>query len=468
MTSTTDSSLRQLVAGEVVLPGDAEYEAARRVHNHMIDAHPTAVVRCAGPADVQAAVRHARDRGLELAVRGGAHSVPGFGTTEGGLVVDLAPMCSVQVDVAGRRARVGGGATWGMVNEATAAQGLATTGGIISTTGVGGLTLGGGIGYLARAHGLSCDNLVSAEVVLADGRLVTASETGHADLFWALRGGGGNFGVVTSFELALHPVGEIYGGLMLFEVEDAAAVLRAYREFIADAPREYGGFPGWHQAPPLPFVPENRVGQPFLALVSCWTGDHAEGARVLQGFRDVAAPTAEHVGPMPYPALNSAFDALVPPGLQHYWKAVFVKEITDEAIAAHLEHGPRVPAVNSTMHLYPINGACHDVPEGATAFGHRDASFACVIAGMWPDPADNEANTRWVKDYYAALAPHSEAGGYVNFASADDQQRVRENFGPSYDRLAQVKATYDPHNLFHLNQNVQPAGQATTGVPAQR
>jgi FAD/FMN-containing dehydrogenase len=351
----------------------------------------------------------------------------------------------------------GGGGSWGIVNDATAAHGLATTGGIISTTGVAGLTLGGGIGYLTRAHGLSCDNLLSAEVVLSDGSIMTASETEHPDLFWALRGGGGNFGVVTEFEFRLHPVGEIYGGFMAFECDDAADVLRYFRGFIADAPREYGGFPSWHLAPPLPVVPENRVGQPFLTLVSCWTGDHGAGAQVLRGFRDAAQPVAELIGPMPYLAVNAMFDALVPPGLQHYWKAVFVKDLTDEAIAVHLKHGPGLPTLSSAVDIYPINGACHDVAADATAFGHRDATFACVIAGMWQDPADNEANTQWVRDYYAALAPHSVLGGYVNFASADDQQRVRDNYGAGYDRLAQIKRRYDPANLFHLNQNITTA-----------
>jgi FAD/FMN-containing dehydrogenase len=458
VTSTPLTSLHDRIAGAVIVPGDADYDDARRVYNFMIDRHPAAIVRCASVSDVQAVVAHARDSGRDLAVRGGGHSVPGFGTADDAIVADLSAMNHVVVDAERRTARVGGGATWATVNEAAAAHGLATTGGIISTTGVGGLTLGGGIGYLARAHGLSCDNLRSAEVVLADGRIVTASESEEPDLFWALRGGGGNFGVVTEFEFQLHPVGEIYGGLMLFERADAADVLRYFRDFIADAPREYGGFPAWQIAPPLPFVPADRVGEPFLVLVSCWTGDHDEGAGVLQRFRDVAKPVAEHIGPMPYPALNAAFDALLPRGLQHYWKAVFVKELTDDAIAVHLEHGPRVPVVNSTMHLYPINGACHDVPADATAFGHRDASYACVIAGMWPDPADNEANTRWVRDYYAALAPHSEAGGYVNFASGDDQRRVRDNYGPGYGRLAEIKRRYDPDNLFHLNQNITPAG----------
>jgi FAD/FMN-containing dehydrogenase len=455
MTSMT--SLPGHITGQIVTPGDADYEDARRVHNFMIDRHPAVIVRCADTRDVRAVVEHARDSGHDLAVRGGAHSVPGFGTGDGVIVADLSAMNRVLVDPERRTARVGGGATWATVNDATAAYGLATTGGIISTTGVAGLTLGGGIGYLARAHGLSCDNVLSAEVVLADGTITTASETEHPDLFWALRGGGGNFGVVTEFEFRLHPVGETLAGIMAFECDDAADVLRYFHGLIADAPREYGGFPGWSLAPPLPFIPGNRVGEPFLVVMSCWTGDHQAGAEVLQGFRDVAPPVAEMIVPMPYPAVNAMFDGLVPPGLQNYWKAVFTTDLTEEAIAAHLKYGPRVPAVNTAVHLYPINGACHDVAADATAFGHRDATYACVIAGMWPDPADNEANIRWVRDYYTALAPHSNPGGYVNFASADDQQSVRDNYGAGYDRLAQVKRRYDPANLFHLNQNITPA-----------
>ena len=455
MTSMT--SLPAHLTSQVVTPGDPDYEDARRVHNFMIDRRPAVIVRCADTRDVRAVVDHARDSGRDLAVRGGGHSVPGFGTGDGVIVADLSAMNRVLIDPERRTARVGGGATWAMVNDATAAYGLATTGGVISTTGVAGLTLGGGIGYLARAHGLSCDNVLSAEVVLADGRITTASETEHPDLFWALRGGGGNFGVVTEFEFRLHPVGEVLAGILAFECDDAADVLRYFRGFIAGAPREYGGFPSWHLAPPLPFVPENRVGEPFLTMVSCWTGDHHAGAQVLQGFRDVAAPVGELIAPMPYPALNAMLDGFVPRGLQHYWKAVYVKDLTDEAIAAHLEYGPRVPTLNAAVDIYPINGACHDVAADATAFGHRDATYACVIAGMWPDPADNEANVAWVRDYYTALAPHSAPGGYVNFASADDQQHVRDNYGAGYDRLAQIKRRYDPANLFHLNQNITPA-----------
>ncbi|MBA3728323.1 MAG: FAD-binding oxidoreductase [Actinobacteria bacterium] len=456
MAQATMEQLRERVRGDVITPEDPRYEEARKVYNAMIDRRPRAVVRCTKTEDVVAAVDFARENELDLAVRGGSHSVPGFGTVDNGVVVDLSGMRSVTVDPERRTARALGGATWGDFNDATHAHGLATTGGIISTTGVGGLTLGGGIGYLARGFGLSCDNLISAEVVTADGRAVTASEDEHADLFWAIRGGGGNFGVVTMFEFRVHPVADIYGGPMFFELDDAATVLRFYREFIQDAPEEFGGFPAWQIAPPLPFIPENRHGEPFLAFVACWAGPIEEGERALRPLHDVAPVVAEHVGPMPYPALNSAFDALVPPGLQHYWKANFVRELTDEAIDAHLRHGPKVPVVNSTVHIYPINGACHRVAPDATAFAYRDATFANVIAGMWPERADNEDNVRWVRDFYDATAPHSEEGGYINFMAGDDQDRIRANYKGNYDRLVEVKRKYDRDNLFHMNQNIKP------------
>ncbi|MFI6147159.1 FAD-binding oxidoreductase [Streptomyces sp. NPDC051109] len=448
--------LRERVRGVVTTPDDEAYDEARKVYNAMIDRRPAAVVHCANAGDVMAAVDFARENELDLAVRGGGHSVPGFGTCDGGVVADLSGMRGVRVDPARRTARAEGGATWGDFNAATYPFGLATTGGIISTTGVGGLTLGGGIGYLCRGLGLSCDNLISADVVTADGQLLVVSEDEHDDLFWALRGGGGNFGAVTSFEFRLSPVKDIYGGPMLFELEDGATVLRSYSEYIADAPEELGAFPAFQLAPPLPFIPENRHGEPFVLIVSCWAGPLEEGQRALQAFHDFAPVVAEHVGPMPYPALNSAFDALVPPGLQHYWKANFVTELSDAAIAAHLQHGPRLPALNSTVHIYPINGACHRVAPEATAFAYRDASFATVIAGMWPDPAANEANTAWVRDYYDAIAPHSEEGGYVNFMADDDQDRIRANYKTNYDRLVEVKQKYDAGNLFHLNQNIKP------------
>jgi FAD/FMN-containing dehydrogenase len=456
MARPTIDQLREQVRGDVIAPDGGAYEEARKVYNGMIDKRPAVVVRPVNAGDVIAAVNFARESGIDLAIRGGSHGVPGFGTCDGGVVVDLSRMKGVRVDPAKRAARAEGGATWGDLNAATHAFGLATTGGIISTTGVGGLTLGGGIGYLARGLGLSCDNLISADVVTADGRFLVSTENVNADLFWALRGGGGNFGVVTSFEFKLEPIKDIYGGPMFFELEDAGDVIRFYRDFIVDAPEKFGGFPAFQIAPPLPFIPGNRHGETFLAFVACWAGPLDEGEAVLKPLHDVAPVVAEHVGPMPYPALNAAFDPLYPPGLQHYWKANFVKELTDDAIEAHLAHGPKVPVVSSTVHIYSINGACHRVAPDDTAFAYRDATFATVIAGMWPDPAANEANINWVRDYYDATAPLSEEGGYINFMAEDDQSRIKANYKGNYDRLVDVKRKYDPDNLFHLNQNIKP------------
>ena len=449
--------LRGEVRGRLTAPGDEGYDEARSVFNAMIDGHPSAVVRAAHADDVAAAVTFAREGGLDLAVRGGGHSVPGFGTCDDGIVIDLSGMREVVVDAGAKTARAQGGATWGDFNDATYPSGLATTGGVVSTTGVGGLTLGGGIGYLTRGFGLSLDNLIGADVVTADGQQVHASEHENEDLFWALRGGGGNYGVVTSFEFRLHPVKDIYGGPMFYELSEAENVLRFYREYIADAPEQMGAFPAFQIAPPLPFIPEDRHGDTFIAIVACWAGPVEQGEEAFEPFHDVAPVIAEHVGPAPYPAMNSAFDGLYPPGqLQHYWKASFVKELTDDAIAAHVQHGPDVPVVNSTVHIYPINGAAHRVAPDATAFAYRDANFATVIAGMWPDPSQNEANTKWVRDYYDAIAPHSETGGYVNFMAGDDQDRIRANYKGNYDRLVEIKRKFDPDNLFHLNQNIAP------------
>jgi FAD/FMN-containing dehydrogenase len=452
--------VRASVRGELIDPGHASYDEARKVYNGMIDRRPAAIIRCSDVADVIAAVGLARSEGVDISVRGGSHSVPGFGTNDGGIVCDLSGMRGTRVDRERRTVRAEGGCTWGDLDHATHPFGLATTGGIISTTGVAGLTLGGGIGHLARGCGLSCDNLISADVVTADGELMTASEEQNEDLFWALRGGGGNFGVVTSFEYRLHPVGEIYGGPIFYPVDRAAEVMAFYREFIAGAPEQLGAFFAFQIAPPLPFIPEDRHGETMGLIVTCWTGDAEEGRQVIAPLMEVAPVVAAGVDSMPYPALNGAFDALLPAGLQHYWKADFVSELTDDAIAAHVEWGPRVPCVEATMHLYPIDGACHRVDSDATAFAYRDARFACVIAGMWPDPADNERNTAWVRDYWAAIHPHSEPGGYVNFMAGDDQDRIRDNYRGNYDRLTEVKRRYDPGNLFRMNQNIEPAGGA--------
>ncbi|MEQ4208203.1 FAD-binding oxidoreductase [Actinopolymorpha sp. B17G11] len=454
-----DSALQQLrerLRGRVITAADDEYDQARRVNNAMIDRHPRLIVRPANSGDVMAAVDFARDNTLDLAVRGGGHSVPGFGTCDDGLVIDLSRMRGVRVDPVRRLARADGGATWGDFNAATYPFGLATTGGIISTTGIAGLTLGGGIGYLTRSLGLSCDNLVAADVVTADGQFLLASAQDNADLYWAIRGGGGNFGVVTSFEFRLSPVVDIYGGPVFFELERARDVLEFYRDFITSADHRLAVFPAFQIAPPLPFIPPGRHGDPLVGLVSCWAGPLSEGPSMVAPIRDVAPVVAESLGPMPYPALNTAFDALVPPGMQQYWKANFARELTDPAVDAHLEFGPRLPALNSTVHVYPVNGACNEVAGDATAFAYRDTTFATVIAGIWPDPADNAQNISWVRDYYSAIAPHSEEAGYINFMSGDDQARTEDNYSANYERLVAIKKKYDPANLFHLNQNIRP------------
>jgi FAD binding domain-containing protein/berberine-like enzyme len=456
MTTATIETLRERVRGHVITEDSADYDEARKVYNGMIDRHPAAVVRCKDAEDVAACVNFARDAGLDLSVRGGAHSVPGFGTNDGGIVIDMCDMKAIHVDPRAQTVRAEGGVNWGEFNEATYQHGLATTGGIIASTGIAGLTLGGGIGYLTRAYGLSLDNLLSADVVTADGHMLKASERENADLFWALRGGGGNYGAVTNFEYKLHPVKDITAGIFFYSLDQIRTVLEFFRDYIATAPEQMGAFPAFQIAPPLPFIPEAEHGKPFIAIVACWAGPADQGEKMMEPMRNVAPRVAEMVAPMPYPAINGMFDPLLPPGLQHYWKASFATELTDGAIAAHMEYGPKVPVVNSTIHLYPINGAAQRVAPDATAFAYRDAKFATVIAGMWPDPADNEKNTKWVKDYYKALEPHSSKGGYINFMADDDQSRIKENYRGNYDRLVAVKRQYDPTNLFHMNQNIKP------------
>ncbi len=456
MSKPVIGQLRERIRAAVVTAEDPGYDEARAVHNAMFDKRPEAVIRAEQVADVIAGVNVARDAGLELAIRGGGHSAPGFGTTDGGLVIDLSPMRGVYVDPGARTARVWGGATWGDFNYAAHAYGLATTGGIISTTGVAGLTLGGGIGYLARRYGLSIDSLRSAEVVTADGRVLEASEKENPDLFWALRGGGGNFGVVTSFEFELHPVADIYAGIFLYELDYATELLRFFRDFIADAPEAYGAFPAFQIAPPLEFIPADRVGDTFCAAIVCWSGPLDEGEQAMAPFRDIAPVTAQMAAPLPYPALNEAFDALYPKGMRHYWKANFLTSLPDAAIEQYVRHGARVPDVSATMHLYPVNGACHRVGADETAFAYRDVTFAQIIVAAWQDPALDADRIGWVRGYHQAVAPYAEAGGYVNFMSHDDSARVQDNYRGHYRRLAEIKRYYDPGNLFHLNQNIPP------------
>ena len=441
--------------GRLLLPADKGYEEARRIYNGMIDRRPAMIVRCASAADVVSAVNFARERGLLVAVRGGGHSGPGLAVCDGGLVIDLSAMNAVRVDAGKRTARVEGGATWGHVDRATHPLGLATVSGIISTTGVGGLTLGGGHGYLATRFGLTIDNLLGAEVVLADGSVVTASKNDDPDLFWALRGGGGNFGVVTAFTFQLHPVHTIVGGPSLWPLERAPEIMRWYRDFVREAPEDLYGFFAFLEVPPGPPFPPQLHGRKMCGIVWCYSGSQEEADEVFAPVRALD-PALHGVQAMPYPVLQSAFDALYPAGLQWYWKGDFVRELTDDAIAEHMKHA-EVPTLRSTMHLYPINGAVHRVGEDETAWAYRDATWSMVIAGVGENPAGNDQMTQWARDYWNALHPFSAGGAYVNFMMDEGRDRIRATYRGNYDRLVRVKAQYDPGNLFRVNQNVPPA-----------
>jgi FAD/FMN-containing dehydrogenase len=451
------NELRAQLRGEVVTPEDQGYEEARRLYNAMIDRRPAVVARCTGVADVTAALQFARERGLDVAIRGGGHNGAGFGSVDQGLVVDLGGMREVRVDAGARTATVEGGALMADLDRAAHAFGLATPAGIISTTGVGGLTLGGGHGYLTRKHGLTIDNLLSAQVVLADGRVVTASEDEHPDLFWALRGGGGNFGVVTSFTLRLHPLTTIVGGPTLWPLEAAGDLLRWYREYLPAAPDDIYGFFAFLTVPPVAPFPASLHLKKMCGIVWCCTGSRAQADEAFAAASRVAKPALHGVQELPYPALQGAFDALYPSGDQWYWRGDFVVEIPDAAIARHLEFAARLPSMQSTMHLYPIDGAAHRVARSDTAFSHREANWSQVIVGVDRDPARAADLRAWTIAYWEALHPYSGGGAYVNFMMDEGQERVRASYRENYDRLARVKAAYDPENLFHVNQNVRPA-----------
>ena len=454
---TVATAMKPHFRGQLIQPGDAAYDQARAVYNGMIDKRPALIARCTDVADVIAGVNAARDSGMLLAVRGGAHNGAGLGTCDGGLVVDLSPMKGVFVDPKRSTIRVGGGCTWGDVDHAASAYGLATPSGFISTTGVGGLTLGGGIGYLSRAYGLTIDNLLSAEVVLADGRLVNASSDENADLFWALRGGGGNFGVVTSFEFKAHPVGTVYGGPMLWPMDQARELMKWWRDFILTAPQDINGWFGFVTVPPGPPFPESVHLQKMCAVVWCYTGPLDQAEARFKPIRDAMPPAVDFAGSIPWPVLQSLFDALYPPGLQWYWKADFVSDLSDKAIDLHIKYGHQLPSMHSTMHLYPINGAAHRAGPNDTAFSYRDASFASVIVGVDPDPANNDRIVQWAKDYWLALHPHSAGGGYINMMMDEGNDNVKAAYRDNYARLAKIKREYDPANLFRVNQNIRPA-----------
>ena len=452
------TALADSLRGDLIQPGDAGYEVARAVYNAMIDKYPALIVRCRDVADVIAGVNFARDQRLLLSVRGGGHNGAGLGTVDDGLVLDLGLMHGVRVDPVARTARVEGGALLSDLHHATSPFGLAMPSGIVASTGVGGITLGGGIGHLTRQLGLSIDNLLEADVVLADGAFITTSETENPDLFWALRGGGGNFGVVTSFLFKLHPIPNLYAGPMLWPLERATEVLRWYREFIVNAPETLNGFFAFLTVPPaLPF-PEHLWNQKVCGIVWSCTQPQDQAEATFAPIRaQFGSPALDGVGPIVHQALQSMFDALYPAGEQWYWKSDFVNEIPDAAVDLHVQHAEQLPTWKSTVHLYPIDGVAGRVPKDATAWNYRDAHWGMVIIGVSPDPAENDRMTAWAHEYWAALHPYSAGGAYVNMMMEEGQDRVRASYGDHYDRLARIKATYDPGNLFRVNQNIEPA-----------
>jgi FAD/FMN-containing dehydrogenase len=444
--------------GGVTRPTDPDYDEVRALYNAMIDKRPALIARCADVDDVVAAVNFAREQGLEIAIRCGGHNGPGLGSVDDGLMIDLSGLKTITVDPEARTAAIGGGCLFGDIDAATHEHGMATPGGIISTTGAGGLILGGGIGHLSRKCGLSIDNILGAQVVLADGSVVTADENENDDLYWALRGGGGNFGVVTQLKMRLHPVSMVVAGPMFWELERSADLLSWYREFILDAPEDLNGFFAFMSVPPAPLFPEEMHLQKVAAIAWCWTGPEEGAADALAEARAQPGLILDGVQAMPMPALQSAFDGIYPPGDQWYWRADFVETIPDEAVERHVEWAEKMPTWQCTMHLYPIDGAAHRVGATDTPWAYRNANWGSVMAGVDKEAANVDAISAWSKGYHEALHPYSAGGAYVNMMMEEGQDRVEASYGENYARLAKIKAKYDPANLFHVNQNIRPAG----------
>jgi len=445
--------------GAVIEPEDASYHEARKVYNGMIDRKPRLIAKCSDAADVMAAVRMVQTNGLRVSIRGGGHNAAGLGVCDDGMVIDLAPINYVRVNPKSRTVRVGAGCKWSDVDHATHAFGLAVPSGIVSGTGVAGLTLGGGMGHLTRKYGLTIDNLLSVDVVLADGSFVVANGEENTDLFWAVRGGGGNFGIVTSFLFQAHPVGIVCAGPMLWNLEDAADVMKWYREFITQAPEEMNGFFAMMTVPPGPPFPEPLHLRKMCGIVWCYQGSMEQANTILESIRSYRPPAFEFFAPMPFPMLQGLFDGIYPAGLQWYWKADFFKELSDAAIEKHLEHAALLPTWQSTMHLYPVNGKVNRVGETETAFSYRDVVWSEVIVGVDPDPANCGKITDWARNYYDALHPFGAGGAYLNFMMEEGEDRIRATYRANYDRLASIKAKYDPGNFFRVNQNIRPAAR---------
>ena len=446
-------ALRAQMAGVILLPADAAYEETRRVHNGLIDRRPAVVARCHGTADVQAAVRFAREHGLEISVRGGGHNVAGNAVSDGGLMIDLSAMRGVHVDPRARRARAQGGSTWGDYNRQTQLYGLGSTGGVVSTTGIAGLTLGGGLGWLMGKHGMAVDSLRAVELVTAAGEVVRASADEHPDLFWAVRGGGGNFGVATWLEYELYPVGPmVIGGLVAHPIAAARDVLRFYRDFTASLPDELTVFAGVLHAP-------DGSGAKLAAIIVCHAGDLEAGAAAVAPVKRFGSPVMDVVGPMPYTAVNMLFDAGFPRGALNYWKSNFLAALPDAAIDTMIDRLRAAPSPMSALLLEHFHGAATRVPPTETAFPHRAQGYNFLAVGEWMDAAATAANVAWTRETYAAMAPHFTAGRYANYLNADevgDGGAVSAAFGPNWKRLLEVKRKYDPDNVFHLNQNIRP------------
>jgi FAD/FMN-containing dehydrogenase len=456
MVQETINRLCATFRGSVITPTSNEYEVVRKVYNGMIDRHPEVIARCANVADVRAALQFAREEGLKVAVRGGGHNGAGLAVCDHGLVIDLSAMKGVRVDPTANSVRAEGGCTQGDVNHAAHSFGLAVPFGVLSTTGIAGLTLGGGTGYLTRKYGLSLDNLLEADLVLADGSFVNASEQRYPDLFWAIRGGGGNFGIVTSFLFRGQPVNQVFGGPMLWEMEHAREVIQWYREISLTLPEDLYGFFAFLKVPPGPPFPEELHRKTMCGIVWTYSGPLDNVEKAFRPVREFKAPKFEYTGPMPYPDLQSMFDAVYPPGLQWYWRGDFLSEIPDAAIEEHLKFGELLPTLLSTMHFYPVDGAAGRVDRHATAFSYREAKWSMVIVGVDPDPGNAEKITNWTKDYWAALHPYSLGGAYVNFMMEEGVDRIKATYRDNYDRLVEIKRKYDPQNVFRVNQNISP------------